>query len=69
MWSDEYSVIDISLLKGILSKKNSMYSGFQQQDTQEFMDCLLDGLHEDLNRVVKKPYLGITSFFEFFPFQ
>jgi len=28
---------------------------YQQQDSQELMNFLLDGLHEDLNRVKKKP--------------
>ena len=33
------------------------FSGFQQQDSQELLAFLLDGLHEDLNRIVKKPYI------------
>lgn len=33
------------------------FSGWQQQDTQEFLGFLLDGLQEDLNRVKKKPYI------------
>jgi Ubiquitin carboxyl-terminal hydrolase len=33
------------------------FSGYSQQDSQEFLACLLDGLHEDLNRVRKKPYV------------
>ncbi|KAH7318841.1 hypothetical protein B0J17DRAFT_686237 [Rhizoctonia solani] len=33
------------------------FSGYQQHDTQEFLGFLLDGLHEDLNRVLKKPYV------------
>lgn len=28
-----------------------------QQDSQEFLGCLLDGLHEDLNKVLQKPYI------------
>ncbi len=35
----------------------SMFSGYQQHDTQEFLNYLLDGLHEDLNRVLKKPFI------------
>ena len=35
----------------------SQFSGYQQQDGQEFMQFLLDGLHEDLNRVSIKPYM------------
>jgi ubiquitin C-terminal hydrolase len=31
------------------------FDGYQQQDAQELMSFLLDGLHEDLNRVKIKP--------------
>mmetsp|Transcript_16127 Transcript_16127/g.37390 ORF Transcript_16127/g.37390 Transcript_16127/m.37390 type:complete len:884 (-) Transcript_16127:291-2942(-) len=33
------------------------FQGFQQHDSSELMNFLLDGLHEDLNRVVDKPYV------------
>ena len=33
------------------------FSGYQQHDSQELVAFLLDGLHEDLNRVQKKPYV------------
>lgn len=33
------------------------FSGYQQHDSQEFLAFLLDGLHEDLNRVLRKPYV------------
>lgn len=33
------------------------FSGYAQQDSQEFVSSLLDGLHEDLNRIYKKPYI------------
>ncbi|KAG8754786.1 CSN-associated deubiquitinating enzyme Ubp12 [Serendipita sp. 396] len=33
------------------------FSGYAQHDTQEFLAFLLDGLHEDLNRVLQKPYV------------
>ena len=37
------------------------FSGYQQQDSQELMAFLLDGLHEDLNRIKKKPYVEIKD--------
>ncbi|XP_048874257.1 ubiquitin carboxyl-terminal hydrolase 4-like isoform X2 [Brienomyrus brachyistius] len=37
------------------------FSGYQQQDSQELLAFLLDGLHEDLNRVKKKPYLELRD--------
>ncbi|EAS34459.3 ubiquitin C-terminal hydrolase [Coccidioides immitis RS] len=33
------------------------FSGYGQQDSQEFLLFLLDGLQEDLNRIHKKPYI------------
>ncbi|KAK6119833.1 hypothetical protein DH2020_046428 [Rehmannia glutinosa] len=33
------------------------FSGFNQHDSQELLAFLLDGLHEDLNRVKCKPYV------------
>lgn len=35
---------------------SSRFTEFQQHDSQEFLSFLLDGLHEDLNRVHHKPY-------------
>jgi ubiquitin C-terminal hydrolase len=32
------------------------FSGYQQQDSSELLSFLLDGLHEDLNQVKKKPF-------------
>ena len=37
------------------------FSGYQQQDSQELMAFLLDGLHEDLNRILKKPYVEVKD--------
>lgn len=34
-----------------------MFSGYAQQDSGEFLSYLLDGMHEDLNRVKKKEYI------------
>lgn len=33
------------------------FIGYQQHDSQELVAFLLDGLHEDLNRILKKPYV------------
>ncbi|KAG2194502.1 hypothetical protein INT47_005775 [Mucor saturninus] len=41
---------------------NSHFSGYLQHDSQEFLSFLLDGLHEDLNRILKKPYIEIPDF-------
>jgi len=36
------------------------FSGSDQHDAQEFLSFLLDGLHEDLNRVLQKPQIQTT---------
>lgn len=43
--------------KTVLSRFSPQFIGYAQQDTQELLAFLLDGLHEDLNRIVKKPYI------------
>ncbi|KAF2361453.1 Zinc finger MYND-type [Trinorchestia longiramus] len=43
-------------LKAVMSLKANQFSGFAQHDAQELMVEMLDGLHEDLNRVKEKPY-------------
>lgn len=37
------------------------FSGFNQHDSQELLAFLLDGLHEDLNRVKSKPYVEVKD--------
>ena len=37
------------------------FSGFRQQDSQEFLIYLLDKIHDDLNRIVDKPYIEINK--------
>ena len=40
------------LLQNTVGKYNPMFAGYQQQDSQEFLTFLLDGLHEGLNEVL-----------------
>jgi ubiquitin carboxyl-terminal hydrolase 4/11/15 len=42
--------------KNSLGNAQPMFSGWGQQDSQEFLSFLVDALHEDLNRIKKKPY-------------
>lgn len=43
-------------VQAIVASKASQFTGYAQHDAQEFMAFLLDGLHEDLNRIQNKPY-------------
>ncbi|KAL5361086.1 hypothetical protein BJX96DRAFT_151378 [Aspergillus floccosus] len=44
-------------LKNTIGRYGPAFSGYGQQDSQEFLLFLLDGLQEDLNRIQKKPYI------------
>ena len=37
------------------------FSGYQQHDSQELVSFLIDGLHEDLNRITNKPSVIFCS--------
>ncbi|KAK3697109.1 hypothetical protein QZH41_016915 [Actinostola sp. cb2023] len=56
MWSGKSRHVAPHQLKTLVGEKVCQFRGFMQQDAQEFMAFLLDGLHEDLNRITKKPY-------------
>ncbi|UMM28024.1 hypothetical protein L5515_011048 [Caenorhabditis briggsae] len=57
MWSGEYSSINPRKFKGIIGQFAPRFNGYTQQDAHELMAYMLDGLHEDLNRVKQKPYI------------
>eukprot|EP00916_Digyalum_oweni_P015011 GHVL01024512.1.p1 GENE.GHVL01024512.1~~GHVL01024512.1.p1 ORF type:complete len:773 (+),score=94.31 GHVL01024512.1:237-2555(+) len=44
-----------SQIKNLIGRRVRIFAGYNQQDSQELLSVLLDGLHEDVNRVVKKP--------------
>lgn len=46
-----------SNFKSMLGMSQPLFSGYGQQDSQEFLSFLVDALHEDLNRIHKKPYI------------
>lgn len=55
LWSGEYKYFSPKKLMDIVAKRSKSFDGHSQHDTHEFMSYLIDGLHEDLNRVHKKP--------------
>ncbi|RIB16224.1 hypothetical protein C2G38_2247164 [Gigaspora rosea] len=49
MWSDQYVSVSPVTFKEAIGCFAPQFSGSEQQDSQEFLAYLLDGLHEDLN--------------------
>ncbi|KAI7832938.1 hypothetical protein BX661DRAFT_196822 [Kickxella alabastrina] len=47
--------------KQTLAQWAPQFRGYNQQDAPEFLAFLLDGLHEDLNRIVQKPYVEVPD--------
>ncbi|CAI9097565.1 OLC1v1034027C1 [Oldenlandia corymbosa var. corymbosa] len=61
LWTPGAKPVDPSELKSVISAFAPQFSGYNQHDSQEFLACLLDGLHEDLNRVKSKPYIELKD--------
>jgi len=55
LWKGGGRVVDPSSLKGAVNRFAPRFSGYNQEDSQEFLRYLLEGLHEDVNRVLTKP--------------
>ncbi|XP_020247698.1 ubiquitin carboxyl-terminal hydrolase 9-like [Asparagus officinalis] len=57
LWSSGATAIAPRSFKAKLARFAPQFSGYNQHDSQELLAFLLDGLHEDLNRVINKPYI------------
>uniref|UniRef100_A0A0A9YH44 Ubiquitin carboxyl-terminal hydrolase n=1 Tax=Lygus hesperus TaxID=30085 RepID=A0A0A9YH44_LYGHE len=55
LWSDEGKVVNTSSFKSHIQRYAPRFMGYNQQDAQEFLRYLLEGLHDDINRVAVKP--------------
>ncbi|KAH7639977.1 ubiquitin carboxyl-terminal hydrolase-like protein 5 [Dermatophagoides farinae] len=61
MWSGFHSNVAPREFKIAVTQFAPQFSGFAHHDCQELMAFLLDGLHEDLNRVKVKPYIEMKN--------
>jgi len=56
LWQGGVGHVSPKHFKWQLGKFAPQFGGYAQQDSQELLAFLLDGLHEDLNRIQVKPY-------------
>ena len=57
MWSGRIGSCAPKLMKRIVERYAPQFDNDAENDSEEFMAFLLDGLHEDLNQVKDKPYM------------
>lgn len=53
--------VNTTALKSQIQRFAPRFMGYAQQDAQEFLRYLLEGLHEDVNRVTVKPTPILTD--------
>lgn len=56
LWRGGVSAVTPKHFKWQIGKFAPQFGGYAQHDAQELLAFLLDGLHEDLNRILVKPY-------------
>ena len=61
LWGGEDNYINPSYFKKIFAHFVKKFSGYAQQDSNEFLIYLLDKIHEDLNTVTVKPYIEMEE--------
>ncbi|KAF9546355.1 CSN-associated deubiquitinating enzyme Ubp12 [Mortierella hygrophila] len=61
LWNGTSKVFSPRVLKQTIGRFAPSFTGYHQHDSQELLAFLLDGLHEDLNRIIKKPYTEVPD--------
>ncbi len=51
LWCGQYRSISAKDFKNAVGRHKSSFSGYEQQDSHEFLTILVDWLHEELNEV------------------
>ncbi|CAD8158112.1 unnamed protein product [Paramecium pentaurelia] len=62
MWCGDRQTITPTNYKKAVGQFQPMFKGFHQHDSSELITFVLDGIHEDLNRVKKKPYVETKDY-------
>ncbi|KAJ2390312.1 hypothetical protein GGI23_005649, partial [Coemansia sp. RSA 2559] len=61
MWDTGSGSFAPRAFKQTIGQWAPQFRGYNQQDAPEFLAFLLDGMHEDLNRIICKPYIEIPD--------
>ncbi|EGG20417.1 peptidase C19 family protein [Cavenderia fasciculata] len=56
IWKGDMTSVGPRNFKTAIERFAPQFMGYQQHDSQELLAFLLDGLHEDMNQVKKKPF-------------
>jgi ubiquitin C-terminal hydrolase len=56
LWHGSHDKISPGKVRDLIGEKYSQFNSYEQQDAQEFLNAVLSLLHEDLNRIEKRPY-------------
>lgn len=59
LWACQYSPELSASFKQVVERHGAQYKGTQQHDALEFLQWLLDKVHEDLNMASKRKYKSI----------
>lgn len=59
LWSCQYNSELSTAFKQAVERHGAQYKGTQQHDALEFLQWLLDKVHEDLNMASKRKYKSI----------
>ncbi len=59
--SSSGSAVSPKQLKHVIGRFAPQFQGYQQHDAHELLAFLLDGVHEDLNRVLEKPFVDLDA--------
>ncbi|KAJ1836202.1 hypothetical protein IWW55_000049 [Coemansia sp. RSA 2706] len=61
MWDIGRGAYAPRMFKQTIAQWAPQFRGYNQQDAPEFLAFLLDGMHEDLNRILHKPYIEVPD--------
>jgi ubiquitin C-terminal hydrolase len=62
LWIKKEKYVNPKMIKKQIQRSFNQFAGYDQQDSQEFLTHFLDLLHEDLNKILRKPYIAFEDY-------